>query len=118
MLNTNAKSQMAEATADLFNFYARTGTQMAWASADQGMALWLNAMQFAARRADARVSEWRSAFFPWMDLSASFMPSANGRPSCPAEGQQGVRTSEAPYASYRTAGGHAAAQVIVPGGRT
>ena len=75
MQNTNA--HFAEATAGWFDFYARTGSRLAWASADQGIALWLGAMQFAARRADARVSEWRNVFQPWMDLSASFVKEVN-----------------------------------------
>jgi hypothetical protein len=118
MLNTNAQTQFAEATADLFDLYSRAGAHMAWASADQGMALWLNALQFAARRADARMYEWRSAFLPWMDLSAAFMPTAKPGLPRPTEGRPGIPTSEAPYASYRTAGGHAVAQIIFPGDRT
>ena len=114
MLNTNA--QFAEATADLFDFYARAGTRLAWASADQGMALWLGALQFAARRADARMSEWRNAFQPWMDLSVPFAREANDTlGASDAPGEAG-KAREATYASYRTSSGHAAAQVIVPGG--
>ena len=109
MLNTNTQMHFAEATADLFDLYARSGTRLARASADQGMALWLGALQFAARRADARMNEWRGAFVPWMDLSASFAPRSAEKPA------QARPASEPAYASYRTAGGHAAAQVIVAG---
>lgn len=109
MLNTNTQTHFAETTADLFDFYARTGTRLAWASADQGMTLWLEALQFAARRADVRMNEWRGAFVPWTDLSASFVPRSAEKPA------QERQALEPAYASYRTAGGHAAAQVIIAG---
>ena len=81
MLNTDTQVHLAEATAELFDFYARTGTRLAWASADQGMALWLGALRIAAKRADARMNEWRGAFVPWMDLSASFVPRLAEKPA-------------------------------------
>jgi hypothetical protein len=109
MLNTNTQMHFAEATAELFDFYARSGTRFAWASADRGMALWLGALQIAAKRADARLNEWRGAFVPWMDLNASFAPRSAEKPA------QARPASEPAYASYRTAGGHAAAQVIITG---
>ena len=109
MLNTDTQTHFAEATAELFDFYARTGARLAWASADQGMALWLGALQIAAKRADARLNEWRGAFVPWMDLNASFVPRSVENPAPERQ------ASEPAYASYRTPGGHAAAQVIIAG---
>ena len=119
MLNTSTQTQFAEATADLFDWYARTGTRLAWASADRGMSLWLGALQFAAKGADAHLNAWRSAVQPWMDLTASFGgATADGRSAEDAPQPLPSKSAEAAYAtSYRTSSGHAAAYVTLPGSR-
>lgn len=109
MLGTKSQVHPVEATAALVGLYARTGTRLARASAEQGITLWVETLQLAARRADAQLNEWRGALLPWMDLSASLVLHPAGEAAREGQGP------EPAYASYRTGGGHAASQIIAPG---
>jgi hypothetical protein len=116
MLRTSPQVQFAEATAELFNLYSQAGTRLVWASADEGMAVWAQALQLAARRADARFNEWRSALQPWWGFSGTLLQEPSVSPSEASAGAR-LRSSDPAYASYRTSSGHASAQVVVLGDR-
>jgi hypothetical protein len=109
MLGTTTQTRFAEATAELLSVCAQAGTRLAHASADQGIAIWAQALQVAARRADARLDEWRGAFLPWWDLGGAIMGGPNAG-TCEEPGGSGLP-------SYRTSSGHASAQVVTFGGR-
>jgi len=118
MLDRKAQSQFAQAAADLMRVCAFAGTRVAHASARQGMALWMRTLQLSALRADARSGAWwRSSPLPWSAWSAAFERQGQSDPqpdrvppSSPAQA-----AADPAFASYRTAGGHATAQIVMGG---
>ena len=111
MLELAVEPRFVHALTNLMQAYASAGTRIAQASADQGLQLWAGAWRLTAQRADARWHEWsRSPLTPWGVWTSSSGLVAD---HCAAEPVTPATVGEPGYASYRTASGHATAQVIV-----
>jgi hypothetical protein len=144
MLDLKTQSQLMDALASIMRAYVRAATETLAASAGRSMSLWTEAMQssvsgngqnlypagmsFAMSPAGWMAQPW------WLGPSAKFWgPLADwgafGKApfpgwSAPAKAAPASEKAtakgaaqpapEAGYASYRSAGGHAVAQVIVP----
>jgi hypothetical protein len=96
-----SQSQLADATADMRRAYAIASARAASSSLYQGMYFWARMLHpvpvFPAASSDLPCAA----------------PSAEGRAARPEPEQLPEMATQQPFASYRSAGGHASAQVIM-----
>ena len=169
MLDFDAHSRFADATAELMRSCALVAAQTMTVSACRGLTLWSDMLRPPGERATSRLSSgtanpfeafWRFSPVAWMPRAGSWpqshwLPTPYGawgqsplmawpvlsdwsswsRLYWPAWSGQAVHAgpfalpeamtqtalrtaSQTAYASYRSAGGHAVAQVIMPGAET
>lgn len=144
MLAYKTHSQLVEATACMMRWYALATVNASAASASRGLALWTEWLEAAAARQSSVAHAGRSASMWWLGAGAPWwaqapawtawgrvpLPDWNGwiaqtRPPMRADAGPSAATLEpaagSGVAAYRTAGGHAVAQVIMgkangPGG--
>lgn len=113
MLDIKSQSQIADATADLMRAYALATATVAGRSMLKGMSLWtqmLRSSALAPNPAFAVACAVRS--HPTWTVEEGTMAG-------PCEAQPGAEDFNQPapdsaFSSYRSSGGHAVAQVIVP----
>lgn len=103
MIDLSVEPRFASAFVDLMQAYAAGGSRIAQASADRWARAWC----------PAEWQDWsRSPLTPWgVWATAADKDHASETPAVDVE--QPAETKDEPYASYRTASGHATAQVIV-----
>jgi len=103
MLDIKAQSQLAEATASMMRAYAFATARAAGASALQGMCLWSQMLRSTAER-----PVWLAAALG----NGACAPTEDAPTQVQAA--QSPSATEPPFASYRSSGGHAVAQVVLP----
>jgi hypothetical protein len=136
MLAYKTHSQLVEATACMMRWYALATVNASAASASRGLALWTEWLEAAAARQSSVAHAGRSASMwglgagaPWWAQAPAWtawgrvpLPDWNGwitqtRPPMRADAGPSAATLEpaagSGVAAYRTAGGHAVAQVIM-----
>lgn len=118
MQTLKSQTQLADATADMMRAYARATALAATLSASRGISLW--ALMLAASAQSPWAIQSRLAWGPlqgWAAWSSACGSSSREQPGeaaeAPAEVQPEAAPSDPAFASYRSAGGHAVAQVIV-----
>lgn len=104
MLDIKAQSRLAEAAASMMRACALATARAAGASALQGMSLWAQML----RPSTAQPPGCGGA----VDTSSPDVP-AEDAPSAP-QAASGTAVGDQAFASYRSSGGHAVAQVVVP----
>ena len=120
MLDIKSHSQLAEAGADMMLACALVATLTASAPLFRGMSFWLRMMRAsAANPAPVFQAPWsvpsRLSWTPiqgWAAWSRACMPEPKV-PTEPAPAAAEPLPSDPAFSSYRSSGGHAAAQVIV-----
>jgi hypothetical protein len=103
MHNVKAQTELVDATANMLRAFALVAARAASLSASRSLSLW--ALMLAA-----------STRSPWSWAAWNEACVGSGAPQgkeTPGEVQPEASTADPPYASYRSAGGHAVAQVIV-----
>ena len=95
MLDFKTQLQLVDATATVMRAYLRAATNTYAASAGRSLSLWSELLEAAGA-----VGSWNGAAQP--------------KPSRTQSSDAARAKPDADFASYRSAGGHAAAQVIVP----
>jgi hypothetical protein len=136
MLAYKTHSQLVEATACMMRWSALATVNASAASASRGLALWTEWLEAAAARQSSVAHAGRSASMWWLGAGAPWwaqapawtawgrvpLPDWNGwitqtRPPMRADAGPSAATLEpaagSGVAAYRTAGGHAVAQVIM-----
>jgi hypothetical protein len=107
MLDIKSQSQLAEATAEMMRACAFATARAASTSMLQGMSFWSRMLHSSAARPTpafpATWAAWNRACIPQADAQVDETP-----PQASAE-----PPADTAFASYRSSGGHAVAQVIV-----
>jgi hypothetical protein len=115
MHHIKAHSQLADATADMMRAYALVSARAASLSASRGISLW--AQMLAASAGSPWVMQSRMACDPlqgWVAWNRAWLPSSRPQPkAAPPQTPVDPPAADQAFASYRSAGGHAVAQVIV-----
>jgi len=104
MLDFKAQSQLAEATANVMRACALATARVAGASALQGISLWSQMLSSSTARA------------PWLGggAAASDACAPTGDAPTTQHATPSASATDSAFASYRSAGGHAVAQVVLP----
>lgn len=121
MLDLKFHSQFVEATVDMMRACALASARAASAPMFQGMFLWSQVMRASSERAaPAFPAAWALqsplAWNPldgWAAWGRVYTPSVSVPPSSKAEQPAEPPAIDPAFASYRSSGGHAVAQVIV-----
>jgi hypothetical protein len=107
MLTVKSQTQLADATAEMLRACALLTARTASLSASRNLSLWTQMLAASARSPWSMQS--RLAWAPlqgWAAWSRACQPQAEAAPAEPP-------SPDPAFASYRSAGGHAVAQVIV-----
>lgn len=109
MVDTKCQSPLAEATADMVRACAVAAARIASTPMSESMSFWARMVRAsAAIQVTPFCGVWVTPF------GRSVIPANSGMPAKPAVPHPSESAVGTAFSSYRSSGGHAVAQVIVP----